>query len=159
MFLSMLVCACFSLRSNHQFELAERQGFLLKLRETLRADRLRIEGTSLLELSNSDPSTLLSNRRAFDAKLAELWCQTQNHGQPFSLLMIDVDFFKKFNDQDGYLSGDTCLKQVAGALRSNVIREEDVVVRYRGEEVSVLLAVCKARAAAQIAERLRGPGS
>ena len=111
-------------------------------------DRLR-------ELSSTDALTLLANRRSFDETLEREWHRAMRSGEPVSLLMIDIDHFKPYNDIYGHLAGDRCLQQVATALAGAVAHEDALVARYGGEEFAVILPRCDAVTAATLAETLR----
>ncbi len=91
------------------------------------------------QASWEDRLTGIGNRRSFDAHLAATWTQASRAQVPFSLIMVDVDFFKKFNDSYGHQAGDDCLRQVAAALDGCVRRASDSVTRYGGEEFAVVL--------------------
>ena len=88
--------------------------------------------------ARTDALTLLANRRAFDGELARRVAEFQRHGRGFSLIMADVDHFKKFNDAHGHPAGDEVLRGVAKVLRRK-IREMDLVARYGGEEFAIIL--------------------
>jgi len=111
-------------------------------------DRLR-------ELSATDGLTLLANRRSFDEALERGWHHATRHGEPVSLIMIDIDHFKPYNDLYGHGAGDRCLQQVATAIAAGVRREGALVARYGGEEFAVILPRTDAAAAQEIAEALR----
>jgi diguanylate cyclase (GGDEF)-like protein/PAS domain S-box-containing protein len=89
--------------------------------------------------SRTDPLTGLFNRRTFDETLDLQWRICLHNGSFISVLMIDVDFFKNYNDAYGHQSGDDCLVKIAGVLRSNVRRADDIVARYGGEEFVIVL--------------------
>lgn len=89
--------------------------------------------------AGEDKLTHLANRRRFDIALEQEWTRALRSGTPISLIMIDVDFFKKFNDRYGHQEGDLCLEQVAEALSQSAKRAIDLVARYGGEEFVVLL--------------------
>lgn len=91
------------------------------------------------QASWEDRLTGIGNRRSFDANMATTWAQASRAKVPLSLMMVDVDFFKKFNDSYGHQSGDECLRQVAAALDSCARRTGDSVTRYGGEEFAVVL--------------------
>ena len=93
----------------------------------------------LEELSNRDGLTGLYNRRYFDQVLASEWRRTRRNHEPLGLLMLDVDHFKPFNDLLGHQAGDKALQQLAGALKSSLMREADCACRYGGEEFAVIL--------------------
>jgi diguanylate cyclase (GGDEF)-like protein/PAS domain S-box-containing protein len=116
--------------------------------QKLLEDRLR-------ELSATDGLTLLANRRSFDEQMERQWHQATRHGEPVSLVMIDIDHFKSYNDLYGHGAGDKCLQQVATALAAGVRREGALVARYGGEEFAVILPRTDAATAQEIAEGLR----
>ncbi|WP_047518566.1 diguanylate cyclase [Methylophilus sp. Q8] len=91
------------------------------------------------QASWEDRLTGIGNRRSFDANMATTWAQASRAKVPLSLMMVDVDFFKKFNDSYGHQAGDECLRQVASALDSCARRTGDSITRYGGEEFAVVL--------------------
>lgn len=93
----------------------------------------------LQRLSSVDGLTGVNNRRQFDLSLQSEWLRAQRGSQELSLLMLDVDFFKQYNDTYGHLGGDDCLRMVSALLRDSVQRPSDVVARYGGEEFAILL--------------------
>lgn len=109
----------------------------------------------LKRLVNSDGLTDLANRRHFDEFLQAEWQSANEAGSEISLLMVDVDFFKLFNDSFGHLAGDDTLKKVAGAMRDAVTDEAFLPARYGGEEFAVILPATSAADAMVIAESLR----
>ena len=109
----------------------------------------------LLEAAHTDGLTGLCNRRAFEETLAEEVAKSLEEGRPLSLVMIDVDEFKAFNDQFGHLAGDEALRRV-GRILAAVCRPEDQPARYGGEEFALLLADADADRATALAERIRG---
>jgi len=106
-------------------------------------------------LANTDDLTRLANRRFFNARFEAMVTAANRSMTPLSLLMIDADRFKLFNDTYGHAAGDECLRAIAQVVRSTVIRPGDVCARYGGEEVAVLLAATDAKAAHAIAESIR----
>ncbi|MBS0349032.1 MAG: GGDEF domain-containing protein [Proteobacteria bacterium] len=110
---------------------------------------------ALKRLTTQDALTGIGNRRAFDGTLDLELRRAMRSGQPLSLLMIDVDHFKNFNDHFGHVEGDRCLQMVAKTLNVAVVRAADMVARYGGEEFVALLPGTDTAAAAQVAERLR----
>jgi GAF domain-containing protein len=94
---------------------------------------------TLHRISTQDGLTGVSNRRHFDETLALEWRRAARSRSPLSLLMLDIDFFKAFNDEAGHQAGDDCLRRVAQALRENLHRAADLVSRYGGEEFAILL--------------------
>jgi diguanylate cyclase (GGDEF)-like protein/PAS domain S-box-containing protein len=102
-----------------------------------------------------DGLTGLANRGRFDERLQEEWARALREGTPLSLLMIDVDHFKKFNDQYGHPAGDACLRSVAKILGAEARRPADLAARYGGEEFVMLLPNTEAAGCKQVGERVR----
>ena len=114
-----------------------------------------IEQMQVIEsLSLYDSLTGIRNRRSFNMCMQEEWKVATENGQCISMIMLDVDHFKKFNDTYGHLGGDICLKLVSEALR-NMNRETDYVFRWGGEEFVILLPKTHVDAAEALAERIR----
>ena len=118
-------------------------------------ERLSAVNTQLERLASLDGLTGVPNRRAFDLALEEEWRRATRSLAPLSLLMIDIDYFKRFNDANGHQAGDACLKQVAHVLSAPLQRAGDLVARYGGEEFAVILPSTPAEGARHIAERVR----
>ncbi|HET9792937.1 MAG TPA: diguanylate cyclase [Thermoanaerobaculia bacterium] len=110
---------------------------------------------SLKQLSLIDGLTGVGNRRRFDAALAQEWTRAARDRAPLTVVMIDVDHFKAFNDALGHQSGDEYLQTVARALASVVQREQDVLARYGGEEFAVVLRPSGPAEATTVAESFR----
>jgi diguanylate cyclase (GGDEF)-like protein/PAS domain S-box-containing protein len=108
----------------------------------------------LSQLALTDALTGLSNRRAFDDVLERDWKQTLREGSQISLLLLDIDHFKEFNDQYGHQVGDDCLRTVADAVKG-VTRAADTIARYGGEEIVVILPGADAARASHAAEEAR----
>lgn len=105
-----------------------------------RNNHQQLEATAQLEkLSQLDGLTGLFNRRYFDTALSAEWRRLQRQHAPLGLLMIDVDFFKRYNDTCGHLAGDDALRQISRALQQHAGREGERVCRYGGEEFAILL--------------------
>ncbi|HET9622363.1 MAG TPA: diguanylate cyclase [Kofleriaceae bacterium] len=109
---------------------------------------------ALRRAATTDGLTGLANRRAFDERIEGEWARCHRSHAPLSLLMIDVDCFKAYNDRYGHPAGDQCLAAVAGAIGSAARRPGDLCARYGGEEFSVLLPDTHRAGAWQIAHRL-----
>jgi len=109
----------------------------------------------LEQLAAVDGLTQLANRRIFDERLKEEWLRMRRERQPFSLILGDIDFFKRYNDYYGHQLGDECLKEVAACLKNCVRRPGDLVARYGGEEFGVLLPNTPSDGAMHIAETIR----
>ena len=116
---------------------------------------LKLKADLLESLANIDSLTDIPNRRRFDEKLDHEWRRCQRSGLPLSLIMLDVDHFKAFNDHFGHGAGDICLVTVAATLSGNLSRPGDMVARYGGEEFAVILPETDAAGASQMAERMR----
>lgn len=104
--------------------------------------------------AQTDPLTGLTNRRVFEGEVARRLAQKQRLGTPLGLLIIDVDYFKNFNDSYGHVLGDAVLKRVAEVLKSTA-RQVDIVARLGGDEFVVLLPDCHLDCASAAAERMR----
>jgi len=127
-------------------------GTLLLARELRRRQRAECD---LQRLARRDALTGLENRGAFDEVLSQEWANTQRTGRPLSLLFIDIDHFKSYNDHYGHQSGDRALKAVACCISACVARPSDHVARYGGEEFVVILPETAVDGAAMVAEKIR----
>jgi diguanylate cyclase (GGDEF)-like protein len=125
------------------------------LRRAIAESRLIEAATELSELATTDGLTGIANRRAFDLALRREWRRSSRTRKPIALLMIDVDFFKMFNDRYGHQDGDWALRGVAACLQNSVKRPCDLAARYGGEEFAALLQETDAEGALVIAERIR----
>ena len=108
----------------------------------------------LAHLSTTDGLTGIANRRQFDQTLLNEWQRSARSQQPLSLLMVDIDYFKRYNDRYGHLAGDECLRRVARILESCVMRSGELVARYGGEEFALLLPGTDVNEANVVARRL-----
>jgi diguanylate cyclase (GGDEF)-like protein len=124
---------------------------LARVRTQLRIKQL---GDELKRLATVDALTEVANRRSFDTALAREWKRGLRKGSEISLLMIDVDHFKLFNDHYGHPAGDTCLRAVGQTLRATSLRPGDVVARYGGEEFVMLLPETARAGAEHLAHRV-----
>jgi len=106
----------------------------------------------LRQMSLKDGLTGIANRRFFDERMTAEWRRGLRSGQPMSLLMLDIDHFKQYNDHYGHLQGDICITTVAQSLQQVASRATDVVARYGGEEFAILLPDTEAEAAERVAE-------
>ncbi|ALS61288.1 GGDEF domain-containing protein [Pandoraea norimbergensis] len=111
--------------------------------------------TRLASLSVTDGLTGLSNRRALDSKLALEWRRAQRSGTSLSVLFIDVDYFKHFNDEYGHAVGDDVLRAVAHNIAGHMRRDADMAARFGGEEFAVVMPDTPAAGAAKMAEQIR----
>jgi diguanylate cyclase (GGDEF)-like protein len=119
-----------------------------------RTEELREANQRLEAMSVTDSLTGLANRRQLDDRLEAEWQRGVRTGDPLSIAMIDVDYFKPYNDHYGHLAGDSCLQRVAEALQAKV-RSVDVIARYGGEEFAIVLPGADLPIAHQVAERVR----
>lgn len=117
--------------------------------------RLKRQAEELNRLARTDCLTGLMNRRTFQEGADLAWRMCRREKQPLSLLMIDVDHFKLYNDTYGHNQGDVCLVQVANTIKAQVHRAGDLVARFGGEEFVVLLPKTSMENAQIVAERIR----
>jgi diguanylate cyclase (GGDEF)-like protein/PAS domain S-box-containing protein len=129
-------------------------GFMFDISERKETEQKLLDlQKELEELSFKDGLTGVPNRRMLDSVLEEEWIRARREKQPISLLLIDIDFFKQYNDFYGHIVGDDCLKQVAQALSTAATRARDFFARYGGEEFVMVLPEADPEAAMSIAER------
>ncbi|MDO1584400.1 diguanylate cyclase [Rhizobium oryzicola] len=126
-------------------------GFVAITRDVTRQKAMQDE---LDILANTDALTGLANRRAFDIRFESLFREAEEEAKPLSLLMIDADCFKQYNDSYGHSAGDDCLKAIAAAV-SGSLRATDLAARYGGEEIAILLPGTGEASAALVAEKIR----
>jgi two-component system, cell cycle response regulator len=116
---------------------------------------LKKANQELERLAALDGLTSVANRRQFDKILQQEWYRLKREQLPLSLIMCDVDYFKRYNDRYGHLEGDNCLRQVASAIARASRRPADLVARYGGEEFAVILPNTGAEGALKVAEFIR----
>jgi diguanylate cyclase (GGDEF)-like protein len=150
-----------------KLELRARVGAALRLKQEMdrrRAQQRQLQvlnreleaaNRELKRLSRVDPLTRLANRRSFDELLQREWQRAQRDRSVVSVVMVDIDFFKAFNDNHGHVAGDDCLQRVAGALNEALNRGGDIVARYGGEEFVVVLPDTDQVGARNVAEAMR----
>ncbi len=131
-------------------------GFMFDISEIKRTehDVLKLQ-KQLHEFSFKDGLTGVSNRRMFDTVLEEEWLYAQRNHQPLSLIMLDIDYFKQYNDCYGHVQGDDTLKRIAVVLNGACTRARDFFARYGGEEFALILPETDHAAAIKMAERCR----
>jgi diguanylate cyclase len=149
--------SCFTFTSYVNWKLnRERYNvFLNALEAKIQHKEATERGHALLRLSRTDPLTGLENRRAVDEKLRDCWHDWQQFGKGFVAILIDIDFFKKFNDFYGHQEGDRCIVLVANALSETINRYDASIGRYGGEEFIVLARMDKREQIAAFAEAVR----
>ncbi|MBI3149336.1 MAG: diguanylate cyclase [Betaproteobacteria bacterium] len=131
-------------------------GQLVAVVETLRdITAQKVAQDELQRLATRDGLTGVANRRSFDTALNTECRRVSREARALSLLMIDVDFFKRYNDTYGHLAGDECLRQVAEAMAQVTQRASDTLARYGGEEFAILLPATEPAGAVIVAERIR----
>ncbi len=118
------------------------------------AGQIELRDFKLEQLALRDGLTGLANRRSFDAALAKEWLRGMRTGRPVALVMIDVDYFKRYNDAYGHPAGDACLQQVASAIAAAARASSDVVARYGGEEIAVVIPDVDIAGASSMAKRI-----
>ncbi|WP_101209397.1 diguanylate cyclase [Pseudomonas sp. 43NM1] len=116
---------------------------------------LKLQNDLLRSMALMDGLTGVANRRKFDEDILADWRQCYRERKPLSLVLVDVDFFKRYNDQYGHQAGDGCLKSVAQELSLTVRRPYDLVARYGGEEFACVLPNTNLAGAVEIAERMQ----
>ncbi|WP_258052332.1 bifunctional diguanylate cyclase/phosphodiesterase [Mesorhizobium sp. INR15] len=148
--------SCFVFTSYVNWKLNEERYnvFLNALEARIQHKEATERGKALLRLSRTDPLTGLENRRAIDEKLRDYWSDWQKLGTGFVAILIDVDFFKKFNDCYGHQEGDRCLIQVANALSDLIKQYNGSIGRYGGEEFIVLARMEKKDQVTDLAEAI-----
>ena len=134
------------------YQLKNRQRKLAKL-VAERTKELKKANDELLYLANSDGLTRIGNRRRFEQFLSDEWHRAVRFKTEISLVLLDIDHFKLFNDTYGHQSGDECLQKVAEALAATINRPTDLVARFGGEEFAIILGGTNAEGALNIAER------
>lgn len=147
------IASC-SLYFLYQLELGERHNHLMTLRHRLLRTRLATVNAQLDQLARQDPLTLVANRRHADEHLAQLWQRRLHDREHLTVMMIDIDHFKAFNDHHGHPAGDACLRAVAQALLLDLRRAGDLLARYGGEEFIAVLHGVPPDEALKTAERI-----
>jgi diguanylate cyclase (GGDEF)-like protein len=145
---------CLSLFISWTGTLNVRQAFLADVEVRRQQAELFTLNQCLEELAATDALTCVGNRRAFDQRLAESWAMMQAHGRGFALLLVDIDYFKAFNDHFGHQAGDQCLQEVARSMVDTLRHGQAQTFRYGGEEFAILLQVSDAEELQHISERV-----
>ncbi|MBO9997509.1 MAG: GGDEF domain-containing protein [Cyanobacteria bacterium SID2] len=132
-----------------EVELRSRNQEIVKLNH-----QLALANKELEQLANVDGLTSLANRRHFDATLDREWKRLAREGQPLSLVLGDIDFFKRYNDSYGHQAGDECLRRVAQAFEQASKRPSDLAARYGGEEMAAILPNTESRGGIHVATEI-----
>ena len=131
-------------------------GFMFDISERKKTEQQLLQlQKQLEEYSYKDGLTDVANRRMFDRVLEQEWLEARHKQHPLSLIMIDIDFFKQYNDLYGHLQGDEVLKRVARTLNGAGLRVKDFFARFGGEEFALILPETSEASAIKIAERCR----
>ncbi|PPD18251.1 MAG: sensor domain-containing diguanylate cyclase [Methylotenera sp.] len=129
-------------------------GFMFDISERKKTEeKLIVLQKKLEELSFKDGLTGVANRRMFDSVMEVEWLNARRNNQPLSLIMVDIDYFKQYNDHYGHIQGDESLKRVAQGLSTVATRSRDFCARFGGEEFVIVLPETDAAAANKVAER------
>ena len=156
------VSVVFSRRLREELRTREQLGREIQAANARLEDKVRQRTAELQEanrrlstLSTTDSLTGLANRRKFDEVWQTEWQRSVRQGMPLAVIMLDVDFFKRYNDHRGHQAGDACLQQVAHILAAGVQRAGELVARYGGEEFVLVLPGARLGDAQASAERIR----
>lgn len=129
------------------------QSDITKIKEYER--KLKLANQALETLASTDALTCVANRYSFDDVLDNEWRRARRDKTILSLIMIDIDYFKNYNDSYGHQQGDECLKRIADTIKNTATRPGDLVARYGGEEFAVVLPETGSQGAMEIAEEIR----
>lgn len=130
-------------------------GFMFDISERKKQEQeLETLKKQLEEYSYQDGLTGIANRRFFEDSYQREWLNAQREQQPLTLMLLDIDYFKQYNDHNGHLLGDACLKQIAQILKKSVSRPRDLVARFGGEEFVLILPDTSQASAIEVVERI-----
>lgn len=139
---------------NAKGEVESLVGFMFDITERKKTEEKLVSLQKELEkLSLNDSLTGVANRRMFDSRMEMEWASARRNNQPLSLIMIDIDYFKQYNDHYGHIQGDRCLIRVAQVLSAAATRPRDFFARFGGEEFVLVLPEADAKSASKMAER------
>lgn len=131
-------------------------GYIVDITRVKQIEMALVEANRQLKtLSITDGLTGLANRRQFDDTLRGEWARFKRTGKPFALILIDIDFFKSYNDQHGHQMGDVCLRRISAAVKKSVHRAGDLAARYGGEEFVIIAIDTRLAGALEMAENIR----
>lgn len=151
----LVACVVLTLIANFHMGREERLNFLLRLRSERQSEDLEKANAELRKLSSRDGLTGLLNRRYFDSQYQAEWERAAKNGWGLSVVMLDIDNFKPFNDKYGHGYGDDVLRRVANLLSDVLRSKEDFVARYGGDEFVIVLPDTPHEALLRVAERMR----
>ena len=126
----------------------------IQRRKKVEQDLIKVN-FELQKLANLDGLTEIANRRQFDLTLQKEWRRLQRDQLPLSLIIADIDYFKKYNDRYGHIQGDKCLRQVAKTIEKTVKRPSDLVARYGGEEFVIILPSTNLQGAIKVCQNIQ----
>lgn len=130
-------------------------GFMFDISERKKQEQeLETLKKQLEEYSYQDGLTGIANRRFFEDSYQREWLNAQREQQPLTLMLLDIDYFKQYNDYNGHILGDACLKQIAQILKKSVSRPRDLVARFGGEEFVLVLPDTSQASAIEVVERI-----
>lgn len=124
-------------------------------KQAIAKQHLQASNQKLLHLATTDGLTQVKNRYFFNQEIQHEWKRSQRDGQPLSLILFDVDHFKKYNDYYGHQAGDVCLQEIAKVAQQSINRPADFVARYGGEEFAIVLPQTTEEGAIAIAQRIQ----
>ncbi len=155
-FILVFIVFFLRIRSLRQSELKLEKLIIERTKELVNSkSELEKANKILNRISITDSLTGLPNRRKFDAYLSSEWKRSIRLQKPISIILIDIDFFKTYNDEYGHQAGDNCLQKIASALSNSIKRSSDLMARYGGEEFVAILPESDKNAAITVAERIK----
>jgi diguanylate cyclase (GGDEF)-like protein len=154
-FFLILCTATITVIANYTINRDERLAYLHHLHDNVLVEDLNRSNEQLQQIAQSDSLTGLANRHSFDRRFEEYWRESYTQSSPLSLILIDLDNFKRINDIYGHLYGDHVLKRIAHLLLEGLRIKDDFAARFGGEEFVILLPSTGQNAAIQVAERIR----
>ena len=144
-----------SLENAHLYEQLKEYSRTLEEKVAKRTAELKASNSELERLTRVDGLTGIANRRHFDSTLQAEWVRMAREGEPLSLILLDIDYFKPYNDTYGHQQGDDCLVDIANVLATHARRIPDLAARYGGEEFAIILPGTDSEGAVRVAEMLR----
>lgn len=152
--LSYASVGLFALYINYSLNLQNKRSFIYALLNQHKQAKLELAQTEMEYLSKTDPLTQVANRRHLQDTLINEWKSSIRTNRPISIIMIDIDHFKKFNDSYGHIRGDQCLIQVCDAIKQSASRPRDLVARFGGEEFMLVLPEADQQSATNVGAKV-----